>query len=118
MRTPLSNNSKVVRAVRLLFFLLALTMATFALLTVRHGTPLWIAWLMMLDAALLCLAGWLLAHRSTLIFFAAVLLTAGNITAIFMDQVGPADFAMIAAFSVLLLLLILQRERFLPAKEE
>ncbi len=115
-KTPTNSNSVLV--IRLLFYLLSLTMATFAVLTVRHGTPMWIVWLMLLDAVLLNLAGWLLLRRSTLFFFAAVLLAAGNIVAILFDEIGPVDFAVFAAFSVLLLLLILQRDQFLPAKEE
>lgn len=116
VQAPARSNS--VRAVWLLFFLLSLTLAVFAVLTVRHGTPMWIVWLMMLDAVLLNLAGWLLSRRSTLFFFASVLLAAGNIVAILLDQMGPVDFAMFTAFSVLLLLLILQHDQFLPLKEE
>ena len=115
-KTPTNSNSVLV--IRLLFYLLSLTMATFAVLTVRHGTPMWIVWLMLLDAVLLNLAGWLLLRRSTLFFFAAVLLTAGNLVAILFDEMGPIDFIVFAAFSVLLLLLILQREQFLPFKSE
>jgi hypothetical protein len=116
MLTQTQPNS--VRAARLLFFLLALVMAVFAVLTVRHGTPMWVASLIMLDAVLLDLAGWLLARRSTFIFFAAFILAAGNIVAIFFDEIGPVDLALQVAFSALLLLLIVQREQFLPAREE
>ena len=118
MLTQTQTQSNSIFFARLLFFLLSLVMAVFAVFTVRYGTPLWTAGLMMLDAVLLCLAGWLLARRSTLFFFAAVLLAAGNVVATLLDEVGPVDFAVLAAFSALLLLLIVQRERFLPAKEE
>lgn len=111
------TQSNSIRAARLLFFLLSLTLAVFAVLTVRYGTPMWVAGLMMLDAVLLNLAGWLLARRSTPLFFAAVVLAAGNVVAILLDEMGPIDFAIFAAFSVLVLLLILQRDRFLPVKE-
>lgn len=112
------TRSNSVRVARLLFFLLSLTLAIFGVLTVRRGTPMWTAGLMLLDAVLLNLAGWLLLRRSTLFFFAAVLLTAGNLVAILFDEMGPIDFIVFAAFSVLLLLLILQREQFLPFKSE
>jgi hypothetical protein len=112
------TQSNSVRAARLLFFLLSLILAVFAVLTVRHGTPMWTVWLMALDAVLLNLAGWLLSRRSTLFFFAAVLLAAGNAIAILFDEMGPVDFALLAAFLVLLLLLALRHDQFLPQKTE
>jgi len=115
-KTPTNSNSVLV--IRLLFYLLSLTLVIFAALTMRHGTPMWVVWLMLLDAVLLNLAGWLILRRSTLFFFAAMLLAAGNMVAILFDQMGPVDFALLVAFAVLVLLLILQHDQFLPLKEE
>lgn len=107
------------RLAQLFFFLLALTMAVFGGVTLfRHNAPPWTAILMIMDAILLGLAGWLISRRSTLIFSLAVLLAAGNAVLTVMDQFGWGDALVLLGFLVLLVLLVVARRQFLPLSQK
>jgi hypothetical protein len=111
MSSPSLDNSKAVRLSQVIFFLLALTMAVFSLLTLRYGTPLWVAALMALDALLLVCAGWFITRSSPTIFLLAILLVCGNILATMMDQFGWVDAIVLLAFMAQLVLLVTARRQ-------
>jgi len=107
------------RLAQLFFFLLALTMAVFGGVTLfRHNAPPWTAILMILDAVLLGVAGWLISRRSTRIYLSAALLAAGNAVLTVMDQFGWADALILCSFLVLLLILVVGNRHFLPLSQK
>lgn len=115
-----TNNFQITKPVRLaqvIFFLLALAMAVFGVVTLfRHNAPPWIAALMLVDTVLLGLAGWLITRRSRFFHLLAVCLVAGNAVLTIADQFGWADAAVLAAFLSLLVLLVVKRGQFALAR--
>ncbi len=113
------NNPEIPKAVRwaqILFFLLALAMAVFGVVTLfRHNAPAWAAGLMLLDAVLLGASGWLITRCSRLFYLLMVGLVAGNAVLTVMDQFGWPDALVFAAFLALLILLVTTRRRFAAA---
>lgn len=111
--------ARSVQWVQILFFLLALAMAAFGVITLfRHNAPPWAAVLMMVDSVLLGSAGWLIGRRSILIHLLAVLLAAGNAVLTVTDQFGWVDAFVLSGFLVLLLILVVARRQFLPLSQK
>lgn len=108
--------SKPVRLAQVILFLLALAMAVFGIVTLfRHNAPPWAAALMLVDAALLGLSGWLIVRRSHFLHLLAVGLVAGNAVLTIADQFGWVDAAVLAVFLSLLVLLVVKRRQFVQA---
>lgn len=117
MLTQSSPLPTPVRLARIAFFLLALVMAVFGVFTLfRHNAPPWAAILMLVDAALLGLAGALIARRSIPVHLLAVCLVAGNAVLTIADQFGWVDAAVLLAFLALLALLVVERRKFTPER--
>lgn len=108
--------SKHVRLAQVIFFLLALAMAVFGVVTLfRHNALPWVAILLLVDAALLGLAGWLITRRSNILHLLAVGLVGGNAVLTITDQFGWVDAAVLAVFLSLLVLLVVKRRQFVQA---
>jgi hypothetical protein len=116
MHTKISPITKAVRLSQLLFFLMALAMAIFGVISLfRQNVPAWAAILMVVDAVLLGLAGWLITRRSSVFHLLAVGLVAGNAILTITDQFGWVDAVVLLIFLVLLALLVVQRRQFTTA---
>lgn len=113
------NNPEIPKAVRwaqILFFLLALAMAVFGVATLfRHNAPAWAGGLMLLDAVLLGVSGWLITRCSRIFHLLMVGLVAGNAVLTVLDQFGWPDALVFAAFLALLILLVTTRKQFAAA---
>lgn len=106
------NQSRLVRLAQTLFFLLAAAMAVFGLLTFFYGTPPVVAALMLVDALLLGLAGWLIPRRSNFFYWLSILLVLGNILATLADQFGWVDAIVLLTFVALLAALLAAHRQF------